>query len=59
MAIAASYCVGSHLCGFDTKHVSFDLVVVTSGIITHFSIHETLKRIRVVLNRFRNSRHNG
>lgn len=47
IALAGSYAVGSRLCGFESKHVIFDLVVVVGGIVIHINLHEAYKLFRI------------
>lgn len=46
-ALGVCYLVGFHLCKFDFRHVTFDIVVVTSGIVTHINLHEAYKLYRI------------
>ena len=52
-SIGMSFFIGLFLCGFDLQHVSFDLAVVTSGIVTHINLHAAYRRLRVLRDLFR------
>lgn len=46
LALATSYITGLFICRYEMRHVGFDLLVVTSGIVVHIYLHEAVKRLR-------------